>query len=113
MQTDFVFDALRLALLDLQPVANTLVHHSGGGSVREHRIRRATGSGWRMALGWQLGRIVRQRVGRNHQRAVQGRVIRRRGPWKTRESVELDTLKLVHWSNHIRLLKLIGCTSLE
>ena len=34
--------------------------------------------------------------------------IHRRGPWKTREAVELATLEWVHWFNHIRLLQPIG-----
>lgn len=35
-------------------------------------------------------------------------LIHRRGPWKTRESVELATLQWVHWFNHTRLLTPIG-----
>ena len=35
-------------------------------------------------------------------------LIHRRGPWKSRESVELATLQWVHWFNHIRLLEPIG-----
>ena len=35
-------------------------------------------------------------------------LIHRRGPWKTKESVELATLQWVHWFNHIRLLGPIG-----
>jgi putative transposase len=35
-------------------------------------------------------------------------LIYRRAPWKTRESVELDTLQWVHWFNRTRLLKPIG-----
>jgi transposase InsO family protein len=35
-------------------------------------------------------------------------LIHRRGPWKTRESVEMATLKWVHWFNHHRLLEPIG-----
>ena len=31
-----------------------------------------------------------------------------RGPWKTRESVEIATLQWVHWFNHQRLLEPIG-----
>jgi len=31
-------------------------------------------------------------------------LIHRRGPWKTRESVELATLQWVHWFNQTRLL---------
>ena len=35
-------------------------------------------------------------------------VIYKRGPWKTRESLELATLQWVHWFNHDRLLESIG-----
>jgi putative transposase len=31
-----------------------------------------------------------------------------RGPWKTRESVEIATLEWVHWFNHQRLIEPIG-----
>ena len=34
--------------------------------------------------------------------------IRRRGPWRGLEAVELATLEWVHWFNHRRLLKPIG-----
>jgi transposase InsO family protein len=35
-------------------------------------------------------------------------IIHRRGPWKTREAVELATLEWVSWFNHHRLLESIG-----
>lgn len=35
-------------------------------------------------------------------------LIHRRGPWKTRESVEIATLEWVHWFNHQRLLEPLG-----
>ena len=35
-------------------------------------------------------------------------VIHRRGPWKTKEAVELATLEWVAWFNHHRLLGPIG-----
>jgi len=35
-------------------------------------------------------------------------IIHRRGPWKTREAVELATLESVSWFNHHRLLEPIG-----
>ncbi len=35
-------------------------------------------------------------------------LIHRRGPWKTRESVELATLEWVSWFNNRRLLEPIG-----
>ena len=34
--------------------------------------------------------------------------IHRRGPWKSRESLELATLQWVNWFNNIRLLESIG-----
>ena len=37
-------------------------------------------------------------------------IIHRRGPWKTREAVELATLEWVSWFNHHRLLEPIGYT---
>ena len=35
-------------------------------------------------------------------------IIHRRGPWKTREAVELATLEWVSWFNHHRLMEPIG-----
>ena len=35
-------------------------------------------------------------------------IIYRRGPWKTRQSVELATLEWVSWFNNVRLLQPIG-----
>lgn len=35
-------------------------------------------------------------------------LIHRRGPWKSRQSVELATLHWVHWFNNHRLLESIG-----
>ncbi len=35
-------------------------------------------------------------------------LIHRRGPWKTRQAVELATLEWVSWFNHHRLLEPIG-----
>ena len=35
-------------------------------------------------------------------------VIHRRGPWKSRESVEMATLEWVAWYNHKRLMQPLG-----
>ena len=35
-------------------------------------------------------------------------VIKRLGPWRSREQLELATLRWVHWFNNIRLLEPIG-----
>ena len=37
-----------------------------------------------------------------------GELIHRRGPWKTREAVEIATLEWVLWFNHRRLLEPLG-----
>ena len=41
-------------------------------------------------------------------RLYKTKLIHKRGPWKTTESVELATLQWVHWYNHTRLLDFIG-----
>jgi transposase InsO family protein len=99
MQTDFVLDVLEPALYDRRPAANDLIHHSDRGSqyVSRHQT-----------VGRQQRRFLRQRTGRNHQRAVQGGVDSPPGTLENRESVELSTLLWVHWFNHVRLLKPIG-----
>jgi len=35
-------------------------------------------------------------------------LIHRRGPWKTRDAMELATLEWMAWFNHVRLLEPIG-----
>ncbi len=35
-------------------------------------------------------------------------VIHRRGPWKTKQAVELETLEWVAWFNHHRLMAPLG-----
>jgi hypothetical protein len=35
-------------------------------------------------------------------------LVHRRAPWKTKESLELSTLRWVHWFNHQPLLGSIG-----
>ncbi len=109
MQTDFVLDALEQALYERQPAANALIHHSDRGSqylsiryserLSEADIQPSVGS---------RGDSYDNALAETINGLYKAELIHRRGPWKTRQSVELATLQWVHWFNHTRLLKPIG-----
>lgn len=90
MQTDFVLDALEQALYARRAERDgELVHHSDRGS-QYVSIR------YDNALAETINGLFKAEI------------IHRRGPWKTREAVELATLEWVSWFNHHRLLEPIG-----
>ncbi|WP_417579281.1 IS3 family transposase [Nitrincola sp.] len=109
MQTDFVLDALEQALHERQPHrAGGLIHHSDRGSqyvsiryterLAEANIEPSVGSkgdSYDNALAETLNGLYKAEV------------IHRQS-WKSREAVEMATLKWVHWYNHQRLLGSIG-----
>jgi putative transposase len=110
MHTDFVLDALEQALYARQPERDgSLIHHSDRGSQYvSDPLQRAPGRGGHRALGGQQGRQLRQRLGRDDQRAVQGRDDPPARAVEDPESVELATLEWVSWFNNHRLLEPIG-----
>ena len=90
MQTDFVLDALEQALYARRAEREgDLVHHSDRGS--QYVCIRYS-----------------ERLAETINGLYKAEVIHRRGPWKTREAVELATLEWVSWFNHHRLLEPIG-----
>ena len=109
MQTDFVLDALEQALYDRQPVADALTHHSDRGSqyVSIRYTERLDQAGIRPSVG-SRGDSYDNALAETINGLYKAELIHRRGPWKTRESVELATLQWVHWFNHVRLLTPIG-----
>ena len=109
MQTDFVLDALEQALYDRQPAANALTHHSDRGSqyVSIRYTERLDQAGIRPSVG-SRGDSYDNALAETINGLYKAELIHRRGPWKTRESVELATLQWVHWFNHTRLLTPIG-----
>ena len=109
MQTDFVLDALEQALYERQPDANALVHHSDRGSqyVSVRYTERLAEAGIQPSVG-SRGDSYDNALAETINGLYKAELIHRRGPWKTRESVELATLQWVHWFNHIRLLEPIG-----
>ena len=110
MHTDFVLDALEQALYDRQPErAESLVHHSDRGSqyVSIRYTERLAEAGIEPSVG-SRGDSYDNALAETINGLYKTELIHRRGPWKTRELVELATLEWVHWFNHIRLLEPIG-----
>ena len=110
MQTDFVLDALEQALYSAgQPseMADWSITATGF-AIRLHPLHRAAGRSRHRAVGGQHGRQLRQRVGRDHQRSVQGRTHPPAGTMEVLRSRRMATLEWVDWFNHHRLLEPIG-----
>ena len=109
MHTDFVLDALEQALYERRPEAHALTHHSDRGSqyVSIRYTERLEQAGIQPSVG-SRGDSYDNALAETVNGLYKAELIHRRGPWKTRESVELATLQWVHWFNHVRLLKPIG-----
>jgi len=110
MTTDFVLDALEQALYDRQPdPAGTLIHHSDRGS-QYVSIRYSEGlaeAGVAPSVG-SKGDSYDNALAETINGLYKAELIRHRGPWKTRASVEMATLKWVSWFNHQRLMGPLG-----
>lgn len=110
MHTDFVLDALEQALYDRQPEqTDGLVHHSDRGSqyVSIRYTERLAEAGIEPSVG-SRGDSYDNALAETINGLYKAEVIHRRGPWKTKASVELATLEWVSWFNHHRLLAPIG-----
>jgi len=110
MHTDFVLDALEQALYARQPERDgSLVHHSDRGSqyVSIRYSERLAEAGVEPSVG-SRGDSYDNALAETINGLYKAEVIHRRGPWKTREAVELATLEWVAWFNHVRLLEPIG-----
>ncbi len=110
MQTDFVLDALEQALYARQPWRRGgLTHHSDRGSqyVSIRYSERLAEAGIEPSVG-STGDSFDNALAETINGLYKAEVIHRRGPWKTREAVELATLEWVSWFNNHRLLEPIG-----
>ena len=109
MHTDFVLDALEQALYARQPERDELIHHSDRGSqyVSIRYTERLTEAGIEPSVG-SKGDSYDNALAETINGLYKTEVIHRKGPWKTREAVELATLEWVAWFNHVRLLEPIG-----
>src|ERR1700732_4506293 len=106
----FVLDALEQALHDRRPVhRGGLVHHCDRGSqyVSIKYSERLAEAGIEPSVG-SVGDSYDNALAETINGLYKAELIHRRGPWKTRESLELATLEWVSWYNHHRLLGSIG-----
>lgn len=95
MTTDFVLDALEQALYARQPAgADGLVHHSDRGSqyVSIRYTERLAEAGIEPSVG-SRGDSYDNAFAETINGLYKAELIHRRGPWKSRESVELATLE--------------------
>jgi putative transposase len=109
-QAGFVLDALEQALHERRPVrANGLVHHSDRGSqyLSIKYTERLRDAGVEPSVG-SVGDSYDNALAETVNGLYKAEVIRRRGPWRSLEQVEFDTLEWVDWFNNRRLLEPIG-----
>jgi len=110
MRTDFVLDALEQALYERRPESGDgLIHHSDRGSqyVSIRYTERLAEAGIEPSVG-SRGDSYDNALAETINGLYKTELIHRRGPWKTKESLELATLQWVYWFNHQRLLEPIG-----
>ncbi len=99
MTTDFVLDALEQALYARQPECDgSLVHHSDRGSqyVSIRYSGRLAEAGVEPSVG-SKGDSYDNALAETINGLYKAELIHRRGPWRTREAVELATLEWVAW----------------
>jgi putative transposase len=106
----FVLDALEQALHDRRPVSGSgLVHHSDRGAqyVSIKYTERLAEAGLEPSVG-SVGDSYDNALAETINGLYKAEVIHRRGPWRSMEAVEYDTLEWVDWCNNRRLLEPIG-----
>ena len=107
MHTEFVLDALEQALYDRKPSEDDgLVHHSDRGSqyLSIRHSERLAEAGIEPSVDAKSDSYDNA-LAETINGLYKAEVIHRRGPWKTRQAVELATLEWVAWFNHHRLME--------
>ena len=109
MTTDFVLDALEQALHARRfDRSGDLIHHSDRGSqyVSIRYTERLGEAGIQPSVG-STGDSYDNALAETINGLYKAEVIHRQA-WKSREAVEMATLKWVHWFNHKRLMEPLG-----
>ena len=109
LRTDLALDALEQALWARTPGEERLVHHSDRGSqyLSIRYTERLAEAGIEPSVG-SVGDSYDNALAETVIGLYKTELIRKRGPWRTLEAVELATLAWVDWFNHRRLLSSIG-----
>jgi len=110
MHTEFVLDALEQALYERRPTEDDgLVHHSDRGSqyLSIRYSERLAEAGIEPSVG-SRGDSYDNALAETINGLYKAEIIHRRGPWKTKQAVELATLEWVAWFNHHRLMGPLG-----
>ena len=110
MRTDFVLDALEQALYARQPERDGgLICHSDRGAqyVSIRYTERLAQAGIEPSVG-SKGDSYDNALAETINGLYKTELVHRRGPWKTKEALELATLQWVAWFNNHRLLGPIG-----
>ena len=109
-QAGFVLDALEQALHQRRPLRQDgLVHHSDRGSqyLAIRYSERLTEAGIEASVG-SVGDSYDNALAETINGLYKAELIRRRGPWRSHDQLELATLEWVDWFNNRRLLEPIG-----
>lgn len=108
MRTDLVLDTLEMALWARdhhgQPVTDGLIVHSDAGSqfTSFAFTKRLIDAGADASIG-SVGDAYDNALAESTIGLYKTELIKRKGPWKTIDEVELSTLEWVDWYNHRRL----------
>ena len=108
LKTDLVLDALEQALY-ARPDTDRLIHHSDCGSqyLSIRYTERLAEAGIEPSVG-SVGDSYDNALAESVIGLYKTEIVRRRGPWRHLEAVELATLEWVDWFNNRRLLEPIG-----
>jgi putative transposase len=112
MSTDLVLDALEMGIWQRQRAGHSnqgLVHHSDAGSQYTSigYTERLAEAGAKPSIG-SVGDSYDNAMAESILGLFKTEVIRRRGPWRGLDDVEIATLEWVDWFNNRRLLQAIG-----
>jgi putative transposase len=105
MTTDLVMDALEMAVFNRRTrLVNDVIAHSDAGSQYTSILytERLAEIGARPSIG-TIGDSYDNALAESMNGLYKTELIRRRGPWRNAEHLEIETLAYIEWFNHRRL----------
>lgn len=109
LKTELPLEALEMAIWRREASLDGLVHHSDRGSqyTSIRYTERLDGAGIAPSVG-SVGDAYGNALAETTMGLYKTELIRKRGPWRTPEQVEIETLEWIDWWNHRRLHEAIG-----